>query len=219
MSRCCRRTGASWRGTRPTAGSWLLDLERRIPARDRFAPDSPLEEERFEPLVPGTRKRRTEGAILCCVFANADRMSFGEGAAAEVLQLSAAGIRHDGPPEPPRAKPDDRQREERFYGAGGDEMARWACSPSAAKASPAPAPKPAVPATSTASQPSAPSRPIPRRRRQRHPPVIGGGLVIASRSLVAALKDQLAAWVRIADSFDSLSELHKPALVRQLAAH
>jgi hypothetical protein len=36
---------------------------------------------------------------LCCVFANADRMSFGEGAAAEVLQLSSAGIRHDGPPD------------------------------------------------------------------------------------------------------------------------
>jgi hypothetical protein len=46
---------------------------------------------------------------LCCVFANADRMSFGEGAAAEVLQLSSAGIRHDGPPEPPCGKPDDRR--------------------------------------------------------------------------------------------------------------
>jgi hypothetical protein len=77
--------------------------------RDRGFADSPLEEERFEPLVPGTRKRRTEGAILCCVFANADRMSFGEGAAAEVLQLSSAGIRHDGPPEPPCGKPDDRR--------------------------------------------------------------------------------------------------------------
>ena len=52
------------------------------------------------------------GAILCCVFANADRMSFGEGAAAGVLQLSFAGIRHDGPPEPPCGKPDDRQRED-----------------------------------------------------------------------------------------------------------
>jgi hypothetical protein len=49
---------------------------------------------------------------LCCVFANADRMSFGEGAAAEVLQLSSAGIRHDGPPQPPCGKPDDRQRED-----------------------------------------------------------------------------------------------------------
>ena len=29
----------------------LLDLERRIPARDRFAPDSPLEEAGFEPSV------------------------------------------------------------------------------------------------------------------------------------------------------------------------
>jgi hypothetical protein len=72
----------------------------------RFAPDSPLEEERFEPLVPGTRKKLTEGAILCCVFANADRMSFGEGGAAEVLQLSSAGIGHDGPPKPPCGKPD-----------------------------------------------------------------------------------------------------------------
>jgi hypothetical protein len=48
---------------------------------------------------------------LCCAFANADRMSFGEGAT-EVLQLSSAGIRHDGPPEPPGGKPDDRQRED-----------------------------------------------------------------------------------------------------------
>ena len=48
---------------------------------------------------------------MCCVFANADRMSFGEGAAAEVLQLPSAGIRHDGPPEPFGGKPDDRQRE------------------------------------------------------------------------------------------------------------
>jgi hypothetical protein len=31
---------------------WLLDLERRIPARDRFAPDSPLEGTGFEPSVP-----------------------------------------------------------------------------------------------------------------------------------------------------------------------
>ena len=29
----------------------LLDVGRRIPARDRFAPDSPLEEQGFEPLV------------------------------------------------------------------------------------------------------------------------------------------------------------------------
>jgi hypothetical protein len=48
---------------------------------------------------------------LCCVFANADRMSFGEGVAAQVPQLSSAGIQHDGPPEPPCGKPDDRQRE------------------------------------------------------------------------------------------------------------
>src|SRR4029077_9407917 len=30
----------------------LLDVGRRIPARDRFAPDSPLEERRFELPVP-----------------------------------------------------------------------------------------------------------------------------------------------------------------------
>ena len=30
----------------------FLDVGRRIPARDRFAPDSPLEEHGFEPLVP-----------------------------------------------------------------------------------------------------------------------------------------------------------------------
>jgi hypothetical protein len=30
----------------------LLDPERRIPARDRFAPDSPLEQGGFEPSVP-----------------------------------------------------------------------------------------------------------------------------------------------------------------------
>jgi hypothetical protein len=30
----------------------LLDVGKRIPARDRFAPDSPLEESGFEPLVP-----------------------------------------------------------------------------------------------------------------------------------------------------------------------
>jgi hypothetical protein len=34
----------------------LLDLERRIPARDKFAPDSPLEERGFEPSVPLLRK-------------------------------------------------------------------------------------------------------------------------------------------------------------------
>jgi NAD(P)-dependent dehydrogenase (short-subunit alcohol dehydrogenase family) len=59
----------------------------------------------------GPRQTSAEGAILCCVFANADRMSFGESAAAEVPQLSSAGIRHDGPPKPPCGKPDDRQRE------------------------------------------------------------------------------------------------------------
>ena len=34
----------------------LLDLERRIPARDKFAPDSPLEGTGFEPPVPLLRK-------------------------------------------------------------------------------------------------------------------------------------------------------------------
>jgi hypothetical protein len=43
---------ANWRGSRPSARSWLLDRERRIPARDRFAPDSPLEERGFELVVP-----------------------------------------------------------------------------------------------------------------------------------------------------------------------
>ena len=45
-------------GSRPSAGSWLLNLGRRILARDRFAPDSPLEESGFEPLVPLTPKTR-----------------------------------------------------------------------------------------------------------------------------------------------------------------
>jgi hypothetical protein len=31
---------------------WGGDVGRRIPARDKFAPDSPLEEAGFEPLVP-----------------------------------------------------------------------------------------------------------------------------------------------------------------------
>jgi hypothetical protein len=39
--------GAKWRSR-----TRLLDVGRRIPARDRFAPDSPLEESGFEPLVP-----------------------------------------------------------------------------------------------------------------------------------------------------------------------
>jgi hypothetical protein len=50
---------------------WLLDLERRIPARDRFAPDSPLEEAGFEPSVPreiglrsGSVNRRQTGTQL-----------------------------------------------------------------------------------------------------------------------------------------------------------
>ena len=34
----------------------LLDLERRIPARDRFAPDCPLEGTGFEPSVPRQEK-------------------------------------------------------------------------------------------------------------------------------------------------------------------
>ena len=35
----------------------LLDLERRIPARDRFAPDSPLEGDGFELVVPRHESR------------------------------------------------------------------------------------------------------------------------------------------------------------------
>src|ERR1700730_18771244 len=38
----------------------LLDVGRRIPARDRFAPDSPLEGDGFELSVPHERGRRFE---------------------------------------------------------------------------------------------------------------------------------------------------------------
>src|SRR5215470_13892736 len=41
----------------------LLDLERRIPARDRFAPDSPLEEAGFEILVPVRQAKLTRTAF------------------------------------------------------------------------------------------------------------------------------------------------------------
>src|SRR5262249_60494890 len=40
----------------------LLDLERRIPARDRFAPDSPLEGDGFELLVPRQSPAWTSGS-------------------------------------------------------------------------------------------------------------------------------------------------------------
>jgi hypothetical protein len=40
----------------------LLDRERRIPARDRFAPDSPLEGSGFELLVPRQEKPGISGA-------------------------------------------------------------------------------------------------------------------------------------------------------------
>jgi len=46
----CRPRRSSRLGRR--GKPWLLDLERRIPARDRFAPDSPLEGAGFEPSVP-----------------------------------------------------------------------------------------------------------------------------------------------------------------------
>ena len=46
----CRPRRSSRLGRR--GKPWLLDLERRIPARDRFAPDSPLEGGGFEPSVP-----------------------------------------------------------------------------------------------------------------------------------------------------------------------
>jgi hypothetical protein len=46
----CRPRRSSRLGRR--GKPWLLDLERRIPARDRFAPDSPLEGDGFEPSVP-----------------------------------------------------------------------------------------------------------------------------------------------------------------------
>src|SRR5215813_12851671 len=56
-ARCCRvRRVSADRAARPgphTRGRpRLLDLGRRIRARDRFAPDSPLEESGFEPSVP-----------------------------------------------------------------------------------------------------------------------------------------------------------------------
>src|SRR5215510_4036160 len=43
----------------------LLDLKRRIPARDRFAPDSPLEGDGFELAVPQTRKLARKRAVSC----------------------------------------------------------------------------------------------------------------------------------------------------------
>ncbi|MEA2845537.1 MAG: hypothetical protein QOG78_818 [Rhodospirillaceae bacterium] len=49
----CRPRRSSRLGRR--GKPWLLDLERRIPARDRFAPDSPLEGGGFEPSVPRLR--------------------------------------------------------------------------------------------------------------------------------------------------------------------
>jgi len=53
----CRPRRSSRLGRR--GKPWLLDLERRIPARDRFAPDSPLEGDGFEPSVP-----RRESAVV-----------------------------------------------------------------------------------------------------------------------------------------------------------
>jgi hypothetical protein len=41
----------------------LLDLERRIPARDRFALDSPLEGYGFEPSVPRTKNSPQDGPL------------------------------------------------------------------------------------------------------------------------------------------------------------
>ena len=56
-ARCCRVLHVSAdRAARPgphTRGKpRLLDVGRRIPERDRFAPDSPLEGDGFEPSVP-----------------------------------------------------------------------------------------------------------------------------------------------------------------------
>jgi len=68
--RACGRTtcsccSAQWRPH--TRGKpRLLDVGRRILARDRFAPDSPLEETRFEPSVPrDTPKFSTPAHVTC----------------------------------------------------------------------------------------------------------------------------------------------------------
>src|SRR5215475_8389798 len=82
-ARCCRvRHVSADRAARPgphTRGKpRLLDVGRRIPARDRFAPDSPLERDGFELSVPreydpdkrGARDREfadspLEGGVSC----------------------------------------------------------------------------------------------------------------------------------------------------------
>src|SRR6516162_8435340 len=56
-ARCCRvRRVSADRAARPSPHTRgkprLLNLGRRIPARDRFATDSPLEGDGFEPSVP-----------------------------------------------------------------------------------------------------------------------------------------------------------------------
>jgi hypothetical protein len=61
-ARCSRaRVSLPTQAARPGADNRgkprLLDLERRILARDRFAPDSPLEGVGFEPPVPLVRPR------------------------------------------------------------------------------------------------------------------------------------------------------------------
>src|SRR5215813_9881594 len=44
----------------------LLDVGRRIPARDRFAPDSPLERAGFEPSVPDDTPWALSRALQNC---------------------------------------------------------------------------------------------------------------------------------------------------------
>ena len=51
--------GQHWTEIKPR----LLDLERRIPARDRFAPDSPLEQDGFELSVPRAVQGRPKAII------------------------------------------------------------------------------------------------------------------------------------------------------------
>src|SRR6516164_3820849 len=67
-TRCCRvRRVSADRAARPgphTRGKpRLLDLGTRIPARDRFAPDSPLEGTGFELPVPRAVQERPNATI------------------------------------------------------------------------------------------------------------------------------------------------------------
>src|SRR5437764_8101833 len=68
-ARCCRaRRVSADRAARPgpdTRGKpRLLDIGRRIPARDRFAPDSLLEGSGFERSVPGDTTKISRGSHI-----------------------------------------------------------------------------------------------------------------------------------------------------------